>query len=182
MASEASLLEKIQSGDPNVRTEAWLSAGEVGAPALKPLAKLAAEGQLEVSRAAQRAMWKIVRHSGRPAAPAPEKQQVIKELNELLSDAQPVAIRREVLWMLSEIAGDESVERIAALLGNQELREDARMVLDRIPGDKSLAALKAALEKAATTSSMPWRNRCVAAAWQPRGSRARSSCPRGRPK
>ena len=48
--------------------------------------------------------------------------------------------------MLSEIAGDESVDRIAALLGNSELREDARMVLDRIPGDKSLAALKAALE------------------------------------
>ena len=30
MASEAALLEKIQSGDPNVRTQAWQSACEVG--------------------------------------------------------------------------------------------------------------------------------------------------------
>lgn len=148
MASEAALLEKIQSGDSNVRTQAWQSAGEVGAPALKPLAKLVAEGQLEVGRAAQRAMWKIVRHTGRPGAPAAEKSQVVQQLNELLAEAQPVAVRRESLWMLSEIAGDESVDRVATLLGNQELREDARMVLDRIPGDKSLAALQAALEQA----------------------------------
>jgi len=148
MASEASLLEKIQSGDPEVRTQAWLGAGEVGAPALKPLSQLAAEGELEVRRAAQRAMWKIVRHAGHPAAPAADRQKVVQALNELLADSQPAAMRREVLWMLSEIAGDESVDRIARLLGNSELREDARMVLDRIPGDKSLGALKTALEKA----------------------------------
>ena len=68
-------------------------------------------------------------------------------LLELLAHDQPGALRREVLWMLSEIAGDESVDSVAALLKNKELREDARMALDRIPGAKSLAALQAALEE-----------------------------------
>jgi hypothetical protein len=50
--------------------------------------------------------------------------------------------------MLSEIAGDEAVEPVAALLKNKELREDARMVLQRIPGRTSLGALKSALRSA----------------------------------
>ena len=145
MASVESLLAKIKSDNPDVRTEGWLSAGEVGAPALKPLADLAAQGELEVGRAAQRAMWKIVRHVGNPTAPNDQKRTVIEELLGLLADGRPDAIRREVLWMLSEIAGDESVDRIAAMLKNKELREDARMVLDRIPGEKSVGALKTAL-------------------------------------
>jgi hypothetical protein len=56
--------------------------------------------------------------------------------------------RRELLWMLSEIGGDESVEPIAALLADTELRDDARMALQRIPGDKSLAALEGGLAAA----------------------------------
>ena len=50
--------------------------------------------------------------------------------------------------MLSEIGGDESVEPIAALLGDEAFREDARMALERIPGERSLAALRAALQAA----------------------------------
>ena len=147
MANLESLLQKIQSNDPNTRTEGWLGAGEVGAPALKPLAELTVKGELEVGRAAQRAMWKIVRHVGHPAAAAEQKQTVIAELTDLLAKERPPAVRREVLWMLSEIAGDEAVDRIASILDDNELREDARMVLDRIPGQKSLAALQAALAR-----------------------------------
>jgi hypothetical protein len=50
--------------------------------------------------------------------------------------------------MLSEIGGRNSIEPIAALLSDRELREDARMVLQRIPSRTALAALKAALEAA----------------------------------
>ena len=147
MATVDLLLEKIQSNDPVVRTDAWLSAGEAGAPALKPLAALTAEGELEVGRAAQRAMWRIVRHAGNPATAPEGRTQVITELLALLGPGQPSGVRREALWMLSEIAGDEAVEPTAALLTDQELREDARMVLDRIPGQASIAALRAALSR-----------------------------------
>lgn len=140
----ADLVAKIRDKDDKVRAEAWLGAGKVGAPAVKPLARVMSDEDFEVARAAKRGLWSIVRYVGRPVADN-EKKAAVKELVGLLSAAQPVAVRREVVWMLSEIGGDESVEPVAALLSNKELREDARMVLERLPGEKSLAALKRGL-------------------------------------
>jgi len=146
-AAKTRLLTALKSGDPDERGDAWQNAGPIGAVAIKPLARVMAESELEVSRSARRAMWKIVRYAGSPATGSDRQQaQVVARLTELLSNDQPDAVRREVLWMLSELAGDEAVDPIAALLDNETLREDARLVLDRIPGDKSLRALKQALK------------------------------------
>ena len=141
------LVAKIKNKSDKVRAEAWLSAGEVGAPAVRPLAAVMTDKDLEVARAAKRGLWKIVRHIGRPGAGG-EKRAVTAELIALLSDNQPTPVRREVLWMLSEIGQNKTVEAVAALLSNSELREDARMVLQRIPGRKSIAALRAGLKAA----------------------------------
>ncbi|MGB2809008.1 MAG: HEAT repeat domain-containing protein [Sedimentisphaerales bacterium] len=141
------LIVKLKDKDDKVRAEALLSAGGIGAPAVKSLAKVMADKDVEVSRAGKRALWKIVRHTGRPKA-RDEKKAVITELVGLLDDDQPTSVRREVLWMLSEICERTSIKAIAALLSNKELREDARMVLQRIPGRRSLAALKDGLENA----------------------------------
>jgi HEAT repeat protein len=143
------LIAKIKSSDDKVRSAAWLAAGEVGAPAVQPLAAVMTDpaSELEVGRSARRALWKIVRHAGRPGAGA-EKKAAIPAVLALLADDRPAPLRREALWMLSEIGGDESVDAIARLLANQELRDDARCALQRIPGEKSLGALKAALAAA----------------------------------
>jgi len=141
------LLTMIKSDDAQVRTHGWLIAGAVGAPAVRPLAKIMTDKDMEVARAAKRGLWKIVHYTGRPGADS-EKRAVVTELIELLGNDQPVSVRREVLWMLSEIGGDESVKPVAALLSNRQLREDARMVLQRIPGKRSLDALKAGLKAA----------------------------------
>jgi len=141
------LIVKLKSKDDKARAEALLSAGEVGAPAVKSLAKVMADEDVEVMRAGKRALWKIVRHAGRPGA-REERNAVAKELTALLGDDQPTLVRREVLWMLSEISGRRSIKAIAALLSNKELREDARMVLQRIPGRQSIAALKDGLNAA----------------------------------
>ncbi len=141
------LVSRIKNSDDKVRTEAWLGAGKVGAPAVKPLAKVMTDSELEVARAAKRALWAIVRHAGRPGAEQ-EKQGVEAELLELLAGSQPSSVCREVLWMLSEIGGNRCVKPVAALLSDKDLREDARMVLQRIPGRRSLAALKAGLKAA----------------------------------
>lgn len=141
------LIVKLKSKDDKVRAEALLSAGEVGAPVVKSLAKVMADEDVEVMRAGKRALWKIVRHAGRPGA-RDERRAVEAEMIELLTDNQPTSVRREVLWMLSEICGRTSIKPIAALLSNKELREDARMVLERIPGRQSVAALKKGLEAA----------------------------------
>ncbi len=138
------LMAGIRDDDAKVRTEAWQSAGKVGAPAVKPLARVMTNREPEVARAAKRGLWKIVRHVGRPGA-AKEKLAVIDRLVELLSNDQPVPVRREVLWMLSEIGNRKSINPIAALLSDPDLREDARMVLQRIPNKAALAALRAGL-------------------------------------
>ncbi len=142
------LIEKIRSKDDNVRGEAWQAAGDAGPGAVGPLAAVMADGEMEVARAARRALWKIVRRVGRPGAEA-ERAPVTGELVAVLTGNRPAAVHREVLWMLSEIArGTEAVGAIAAFLASPELRDDARMALERIPGDETLGALKAALASA----------------------------------
>ena len=141
------LIAGIKSGSAEKRTQAWQSAGEVGAPAVKPLAKVMTDDDLEVARAAKRALWKIVRYTGRPGANK-ERRAVETELTGLLGKDQPVAVSAEVLWMLSEIGARNSIRPIARLLRNEELREDARMALERIPTKRAVTTLKAAFEKA----------------------------------
>jgi len=141
------LIAGIRDDDDKVRAEAWLGAGKVGAAAVKPLAKVMTDKDFEVARAAKRGLWKIVRYAGRPGA-GNKKRAVVGKLVELLGDEQPVPVRREVLWMLSEIGDRKSIKPIAALLSNRDLREDARMVLQRIPSKGALAALKAGLKAA----------------------------------
>ena len=136
------LIRKIKDSNAEVRTEAWQGAGELGAAGIEAMAGLMTDENLEVARAAKRAMWKIVRHTGRPGADK-ERQAVADSLAGLLGGKVPVVIRREVLWMLSEIGDKKAIEPMAELLGHKELREDARMVLERIPGKASVAALRA---------------------------------------
>ena len=141
------LLAGIKSDIAEKRTKSWQSAGQVGAPAVKPLAEVMTDDNLEVARAAKRALWQIVRYTGRPGANQ-ERRAVVAELIALLGDDQPVAVRREVLWMLSEIGGRRDIEPIAGLMKNKDLREDARMALERMPNRRALGALKAAFEEA----------------------------------
>lgn len=141
------LISAIRNRDENIRAAAWQNAFTFGAPAVKPLAAVMTDPDLEISRSAKRALWNIVRCAWRPGADS-IKSEVASELVGLCNDDQPVPVCREVLWMLSEIGGDDAVHTMAALLSNKELCEDARMALERIPGDKSLAALKASLSSA----------------------------------
>jgi HEAT repeat protein len=138
------LVRGIRSGKPEVRTRAWQQAGTVGAPAVKPLARLCTEQNLQVRRAAKRGLEAIVPTVGAPEV-QPAKSAVIRELLALLADNQPIALRRDILWLLSEIGSGESVEPITMLLGHRVLREDARMVLERIQPEESLTSLRNAL-------------------------------------
>lgn len=108
------------------------------------LAALLDDGDFEAARAAKRELKKRTLHAGRPGAEA-ERAALIQALLPFLKGRQPAAVKREVLWLLAEIGGDETVPTVAALLADKTLREDARMVLDHIPGQKSFDALQAAL-------------------------------------
>jgi HEAT repeat protein len=143
-AEPETLLKGIRSKDDKVRCEAWQSAAAFGAPAVAPLAALLLDTDIEVARAAKHALERIVHHAGRPGAAA-EAGAVEIELTKLLKHDSPV-IRRAAVWMLSEIAGDQSIGPIAALLADAQVREDARCALQRIPGDRSVNALKDAIK------------------------------------
>ncbi|UCF38288.1 MAG: hypothetical protein JSU96_05405 [Acidobacteriota bacterium] len=140
------LIAGIKSQEPEQRTVAWRSAGSVGAPAIQPLASLAAERNHEVGRAANRAIWQIVRSAGTPGQEE-GKSEVIGALKALLTGETPVSLQRDIIWMLSEIACADCVaDDLSALLQSPELREDARCALERIPGQSSLNALREALQ------------------------------------
>jgi HEAT repeat protein len=136
----------IKSADPNVRGPAVQTAGGIGAPAVKPLAALLTHADFEIGRAAKRALFQVVRHAGRPGAEA-EAKAVEAELCSLLRN-EAVTIRREGLWLLSEIGGDAAVGAMAELLTDHQVREDARCALTRVPGANSTAALRAAFGSA----------------------------------
>jgi hypothetical protein len=95
----------------------------------------------------KRLLWNAVRHAGRPSGEA-ERSAIVAELVAALATNLPEMACREILWMLSEIGGDESVDAVAATLSHERLRDDARMALERIPGNKSLAALETGLAQA----------------------------------
>lgn len=150
------LIERLKGADATVRGDAWQQAGPLGAAAVKPLADLMPSADMEIARAAKRALWKIVRYSARPSgtakgrgaanfADAAARSAVAAELVPLLS-AGAADIRREFVWMLSEIGDAAAIPALVPLLSIPELREDARAALQRIPGKESLAALRAALK------------------------------------
>ncbi len=144
------LLAAIKSDDVDTRANAVLAAGPLGAKAIKPLAKIAATGDLEVGRAAKRAMWKIVRCVGAPGV-RDAKKAVASALVDLIATGQPVAVRREAFWMLSEIGGDETLEAIQdmpEILDDKEMREHARCCIERIPSEAAVELLQVGLEEA----------------------------------
>lgn len=141
------LIANIQSDDSAMRAAARDEAGKVGAVAVAPLAAIATSGELEIARAANRAIQNIVYYAGRPGAEA-EAQAVADALLKLLDQSQPLQFRRDVLWMTWQIAGEQAVEQLADLLGTEELHEDARMALERLPGKRATTALQEALAKA----------------------------------
>jgi len=144
------LIARIKDKDDKVRAAAWQAAGPVGAAAIRPLAAVAKEGEMEVARAANRAMWQIVRFRGRPGARA-EKNATVDALIEVLTyDQQPVQLRRDVVWMLSEIIDDAAIapDEAAKFLAHPDLREDIRAALQRVGGPNAVATLKAGLASA----------------------------------
>ncbi len=153
MMTVEELLAAIRSDQPETRAAAWTQAGSVGPTALGPLADLLTHADLEVARAAKHAMWKITRTVGAPGAT--EKSTAHSALVALLADAHPPVVRREALWMLSEIGDASCVPAMSPLLLDSALGEDGRAALERIPGRESLAALQAAFERAPEALKYP---------------------------
>jgi hypothetical protein len=136
------LIERIKSPDDTISGAAWQSAGPYGAAAVGALAALMDNADFELARKGKRALYKVVRHVSPPAAGS-ERRAVERELIVVL-ETSPTPVRRDLIWMLSEIGSVRSVKPLAALLVDRELREDARCALTRLPAPSAVTALKAA--------------------------------------
>jgi hypothetical protein len=141
------LVAQLKSTDDQERAAGINSAPQYGAAAIRALCPLLADPNTEITRAGKRALYRIARDAGQPGASA-RARAVEAEFIVVLRTSSSVPERREVLWMISEIGGDDSVKPVAALLSNADLREDARCVLQRIPGKASLKALQTAFNSA----------------------------------
>jgi HEAT repeat protein len=140
----AELSEFIQSlrqaaEEPN--PPPWLDVTRFGPEAVSPLAAMLAEPEIETGRNAKRALYHLVRHNSGPSV-EPQRKAIQEQLVTLLE--QPHACR-DALWLLSEIGDDQAVDAIAKCLRKEKYREDARCALARIPGKKSIEALRAAM-------------------------------------
>lgn len=139
------LISGLKSSDETASASACESAAEYGASAVRPLAFTMAEAQFEVARRCKRALQRIVHHAGRPGA-GTEAAAVETKLLPLISQTTfPVQVRRDLLWLLSEIGTARAVQPVADLLADTDLREDARCVLIRMPQPEAATALKHAL-------------------------------------
>lgn len=140
------LIEAIRSPDDKIRGDAWTTAERFGPASIRALAGLLTDPQVEVARAARRALQRVVRHCGRPGAKA-DRATAQAELISLLQATAP-AVRKEAVWMLSEIGDARAVTAMAGLLGDPETQEDARCALLRMPAPQALKAFRRAWKSA----------------------------------
>ncbi len=138
-------LIRIQSPDAGIRYSAWKSAWSQKSDAVAPLAKLASSPDKGIAKAANAALPILAHHSARPGA-YEEAESMASELLKIAESSDyPMLIRAQSLNLIGCISPAQLVPRIAKLLATDELREEARMAIERIPGNPSTHALKAGL-------------------------------------
>lgn len=140
----AALLTDIRVGDSVVRGRAVLKAPLAGTPAIVPLAAILVGKDLHAARAAEEALRRIVYHVGRPGALV-EQAAAAEELGKVLEPSTPRRGRAEALYLLGILGHPAAVRQVVACLQREDVREDARMALQRIPGREAKQALQRAL-------------------------------------
>ncbi|MGC8667283.1 MAG: HEAT repeat domain-containing protein [Chthonomonadales bacterium] len=136
-------IERIRTGDEAAREAALADAPKLPATAVVPLARVMGGDDLGAGRAAQEGLRRLAYASmsnGTHAA-------VAAELLKVIGPDYPRAVRSDALMLLGCCGGGAAVPPISALLEDADIREDARMALERIPDPAAARALKAALKR-----------------------------------
>jgi HEAT repeat protein len=132
----------LKSSKDAQRAAALEAARRLGAAGIQPIAPLLADPETEVRRAAKRALEPIIHDAGSSGTLGQPAAAVEKALLTSLAQLSDEQARRDLIWFLSEVGRNETVDALAKLLSQPALREDARCALERIPGSASLRALK----------------------------------------
>jgi HEAT repeat protein len=147
-ADVQALVKGLNDPSPDVRAEAWKTAGEAGAEAVAPLADLLAAQDPEVSIAAAKALDNIADFVSRPGAQK-GRPAVAAELAKLLDPAKAPVVRTTAVRLLALCGGDAEARAVANLLTDSDatLADDARVTLQQMPGYLALRALMDAMPK-----------------------------------
>ncbi len=137
------VLEAIADESPDVRAQAVADAGPLGAAAIGALGQRL-DDDPPTGLIAHKALTRIVHHAARPDADT-ERVAVAAELAKLVATELSDTARREVIHLLSLVAGENEVPALAALLENKAVAQDACLALERIPGNVSAQALIGAI-------------------------------------
>jgi HEAT repeat protein len=138
------LLTEVSLGDTAVRADAVRQAALAGTDAIVQLGEVMSGGDPAAAKAASEALRSIVHNAGRPGAEK-EASAASAQLQKLLMPKYPRAVRAAAVRYLGYIGRAEAVQPLANLLIDVDLREDARMALERIPGTAAEKALRDAL-------------------------------------
>jgi HEAT repeat protein len=143
--SVETLLGRIRTGDKDAKAAAVGDAAAAGVGAILPLADVMAGDDPMAARAAQESLHRIAYHCGGKGGDAKAASQ---NLVKLIGKDRPRKVRVDALHLLGFVAQPDAIRAIAAQLADPDVREDARMSLERIPGKQSEAALRQALKTA----------------------------------
>ncbi len=140
--NEQQFLSDLQSDNADVRFAAWRRAGDVNPSVIPELGKLAASGQPGVAKAAHEALNTMVHAVGREDSA--RRAEVVAALLDLTGGSSPIPVRTQAFRLLSLVAGDDAVVRIAKSVQEPTVREEAVFCLERLPGSAATKALMAA--------------------------------------
>ncbi len=162
--AEDKFLAGIRSDDEDANYAAWSTAGQVDPSVIPALAELLTAKQPNVRKAAEEALKNIVHavgkvidasrlgaNAGRPDDPGrmDPRQAVVMHLHSVISGKGSQTAKVTALRHLSLIGTTDDIGKVAPLLHDAQLREEAAFCLERIPGKASEEALLAALPAAA---------------------------------
>ena len=138
------LLDQLQSPDAKVRYQAWQSAGAAGAGAVSGLGDLMASPDKSIAKCAHGALDVIAHYAARSGSGSMGAHDVTKALLKLSDSTRPRMVRADALYLVGMVGDGRAVPVLVKLMADKEIREDARMALERIPGSAATNALKKA--------------------------------------
>ncbi len=138
------LIAALAGSDAAARWEAVSRAHEAGPAAVQALGRIMQGNDPAAAKAASEALKRLVHAAAKPGQDTGKRKAVSGELLKQTRAGNARAVRSDALMYLGLIGGREQVQGIQALLADTDVREYARMALERIPGRDAEAALKGA--------------------------------------
>lgn len=141
------LLVRLQDQDPAARMRAAQEAGPIGYIAIPSLQPLLSNQNPGVRKATEEALSRIVHHAARPGA-AKEAENVNFQLTQWILHGRSLRAQIIATRMLQYTGTEKNVPLLSNMLSIPQVRDEALLTLERIPGRASTRAMERALGKA----------------------------------